>query len=131
MIALIKRVADYYGVDVKDVIGNARHKQVIYARHIAMYVLSKKARMSQEDIAKQFMGDGKMSFKNRSSVSSGIERIESLAYVDSVLRKDLEKIMEGDLENMLSPDDYRTIINNRNIVIYPHYYSAYTPIVLY
>jgi len=51
---IISTVADHYGVSVLDIKGISRKRNIVLARHVAMYFVYKKTELSQENLAPVF-----------------------------------------------------------------------------
>lgn len=66
---IIGRVADYFHVDREDVLSPVRKKEVVFARHVAMYILKEKNGLNIMKIADLFGRD-------HSSIIYGISRIK-------------------------------------------------------
>ena len=66
---IIKEVSIKYGFDEADIRGSKRTKEIAWARHVAIYMLSKKTDMSQKAIASEFGRD-------RTTIISSINTIE-------------------------------------------------------
>ena len=66
---VMKEVSAKYGFDEADIRGTKRTKEIAWARHVAIYILSKKTDMSQKAIANEFGRD-------RTTIISSINTIE-------------------------------------------------------
>ncbi|MEQ8200615.1 MAG: chromosomal replication initiator protein DnaA [Syntrophomonadaceae bacterium] len=81
-----KEVCKYYGVHLNELLSRKRNKQLVYPRHIAMYLCRKLTDASFPLIGDQFGG------RDHTTVMHGVEKIEKEASVNQSLSSTLEKI---------------------------------------
>jgi chromosomal replication initiator protein len=87
-----KKVCEYYGVKLSDLISARRHKTVATARQIAMYLCKNLTTKSLPNIGKSFGG------KDHSTVIYAVKKVKELISNDQAFRTDLE-ILAKSLEN--------------------------------
>ncbi|MDR1034672.1 MAG: chromosomal replication initiator protein DnaA [Holosporales bacterium] len=87
-----RKVCEYYGVKLSDLISSRRHKAVTTARQIAMYLCKSLTTRSLPDIGKGFGG------KDHSTVIHAVKKIKDLIANDKAFSADLE-ILEKSLQN--------------------------------
>lgn len=81
-----KIVADYYGIDVSDLLSKKRHKQLVYPRQIAMYLCRKLTDASYPQIGEQFGG------RDHTTVIHANEKVERDLQSDNDLVNVINKI---------------------------------------
>lgn len=84
-----RQVARYFKVTVDELRQDRRHKQLAYARQVAMYLCRKLTRASFPELGNRFN-------KDHTTVLAACRKIDKLRATDSVLRKQLEEL-EGQL----------------------------------
>lgn len=80
-----KVVAQYYGTELSEMISKKRNKQLVYPRHIAMYLSRKMTDASFPQIGDQFGG------RDHTTVMHAIEKLEKEISMD----QDLDKIIKA------------------------------------
>jgi len=81
-----KEVCKYYGIQLNELLSKKRNKQLVYPRHIAMYLCRKLTDASFPLIGDQFGG------RDHTTVMHGVEKIEKEAMVNHSLSSTLERI---------------------------------------
>jgi len=79
--AVMKTVADYYGLEIKDIIGSRRHQGVVKARQAAMYLCRQLLGTSYPALGRLFGG------KDHSTVLYAVKKIEELQRNDSETKR--------------------------------------------
>ncbi|MDR0640521.1 MAG: chromosomal replication initiator protein DnaA [Holosporales bacterium] len=87
-----KKVCEYYGVKLSDLISSRRHKAVTTARQIAMYLCKNLTTKSLPDIGKSFGG------KDHSTVIHSVKKVKERVETDRTFCADLE-ILTKSLES--------------------------------
>lgn len=75
-----KCVADHFDIELSELLGNKRHKQVLIPRQVAMYLCRKLAKLSYPEIGDKFGG------KDHSTVINACQKIEKVMAQDEDLR---------------------------------------------
>jgi chromosomal replication initiator protein len=83
---IIKKVADYYGIEVNAINTRSRKREVVLVRQVAMYLAKKHLDMSTSKIGK-YIGD-----RDHATVLHACKTIENLADTDKQFRLELEDI---------------------------------------
>ena len=83
---VIKTVANHYHLKQSAVKGKSRSKELVKARHIAMFLLRSELQVSLEEIGEWFSG------RDHSSVIHAIRKIEEDALRDGQLQQDLSAL---------------------------------------
>jgi len=81
-----KEVCKYYGLNIGELLSKKRNKQLVYPRHIAMFLCRKLTDASFPLIGDQFGG------RDHTTVMHGVEKIEKEIEQDKILQLELEKI---------------------------------------
>lgn len=81
-----KEVCKFYGLSLNDLLSKKRNKQLVYPRHIAMFICRKMTDASFPLIGDQFGG------RDHTTVMHGVEKIEKEASTDQTVASILEKI---------------------------------------
>lgn len=84
--SITKSVANYFSLPIGDIKGKTRKKEITLARHIAMYMIHKFAKITLEDIGKFFDG------RDHSTVIHGIKKINDMIKQDSRLSQQIYEI---------------------------------------
>ena len=84
--AIIEGVSDFYKIDVEDIKGPSRVKELVMPRHVAMYLCKTLTDMNFVTIAKVFGN------RDRTSVMHGVDRIMKNIQTDSNLKAEIEFI---------------------------------------
>jgi chromosomal replication initiator protein len=83
---IIAAVADYYGLDVEDILGQSRTRKVARPRQLVMYLAREETDSSLPQIGRQ-LGD-----RDHTTVLYGCEKIEELLEVEPSLRREMLEI---------------------------------------
>lgn len=83
---IISAVVGYYGLRVKDIKGERRHRTVVMPRQVLMYLLKNKAQMTYQQIGNTLGG------RDHSTVIHGVDKIKLALGEDENLRNDLAEI---------------------------------------
>jgi chromosomal replication initiator protein len=83
---IIKKVSDYYGIEVSAINTRSRKREVVLVRQVAMYLAKKHLDMSTSKIGK-YIGD-----RDHATVLHACKTIENLADTDKEFRVELEEI---------------------------------------
>lgn len=81
-----KEVCKYYGINLNELLSKKRNKQLVYPRHIAMFLCRKMTDASYPLIGDQFGG------RDHTTVMHGVEKIEKEAILNQSLAATLDKI---------------------------------------
>ncbi|MBP9753199.1 MAG: chromosomal replication initiator protein DnaA [Proteobacteria bacterium] len=81
-----RRVSEFYGIKVSEMLSSKRTQNLTKPRHVAMYLSKLLTSKSLPDIGKKFGG------KDHTSVLHSVRKIETLIKDDSVLYKDIENL---------------------------------------
>ncbi|KUK79877.1 MAG: chromosomal replication initiation protein [Microgenomates bacterium 39_7] len=90
---VIKKVSSYYQINQTALKGKRRNKEIVEARHMAMFILKNDLEMSYVDIGKWF------SNRDHTSVMHAKDKIEQLIKEDVSVQEDYHKI-KGELVNI-------------------------------
>lgn len=82
---IIEKTAFYYQITENDILGNIKTKKIAVPRQVAMYLCRKILGMNYTEIAGAF-------HKDRSTVSSNIDKIEEILNTDSKIVSDIDYI---------------------------------------
>ncbi len=86
---VIMEVASEYEVSAEDIKSRRRNSSnIVFARHIAMYILKEITPMSLQEIGKQFSG------KDHSTIHYAVKKIEEKVEIDHVLRAKIDNIIK-------------------------------------
>ncbi len=83
---VIKKVCDHFEVKQSEIKGRRRHKEIVYPRHMAMYILKNSLDLSYVEIGKWF------SNRDHTSVMHAKNKIENLLEEDDVVLQDFNNI---------------------------------------
>jgi chromosomal replication initiator protein len=83
---LLDAVAAYYNLPAAKLCGKARDKELVRARHVAMYLLREDAHLPLTEVGR-VLGN-----RDHSTVVHGLSRIQQSFYADVELRRDIETI---------------------------------------
>lgn len=83
---IIKKVSDYYGIEVSAINTSSRKREVVLVRQVSMFLARKHLDMSIAKIGK-YIGD-----RDHSTVLHACKTIENLAETDKQFRSELEEI---------------------------------------
>jgi chromosomal replication initiator protein len=84
-----RRVCEYYGVKLSDLVSARRHKSVANARQIAMYLCKSLTTKSLPDIGKSFGG------KDHSTVIHSVKKVKANLQNDDAFSNDLDVLMNS------------------------------------
>ena len=84
--AIIEGVSDFYKIDVEDIKGPSRVKELVMPRHVAMYLCKTLTDMNFGTIAKVFGN------RDRTTVTHGVDRIMKIIQTDANLKAEIEFI---------------------------------------
>jgi chromosomal replication initiator protein len=81
---IIKVISTQLNVNHNDVIGDRRYKTIVYGRHLSMYYIRKKTKLSEAEIGKYFNRD-------HSTINHACKVINNYIYTkDNVVLKDIQ-----------------------------------------
>lgn len=83
-----KEVCKYYNISLTELLSKKRNKQLVYPRHIAMFLCRKMTDASFPLIGDQFGG------RDHTTVMHGVDKIEKEAAINQTLWNTLEKIVK-------------------------------------
>lgn len=83
---IINIVSEYYNLTPSQLTGKSRLAQLVYARHIAMYLIRNTLDVSQKKIGDMFGG------KDHTTVKSAIEKVDKELKTDEVLKEAIEEL---------------------------------------
>jgi len=86
---IIKVVADYYGLSVKDIKGPKRSKNVMLPRQIAMYIVSELTEYSTTEIGGEFGG------RDHTTVMHSVKKMSDSIKVDSGLDSTIQILIKN------------------------------------
>ncbi|MSQ31664.1 MAG: chromosomal replication initiator protein DnaA [Dehalococcoidia bacterium] len=86
--AIIDAVARYFTLDKLDLSGSSRVKELVSARHIAMYLIRQETNKSLSEIG-QLLGN-----RNANTISHGLQKIEELMKSDQGFRRTVLEIRD-------------------------------------
>ncbi|KAB8142694.1 chromosomal replication initiator protein DnaA [Chloroflexia bacterium SDU3-3] len=86
--AILKEVADFYGVDVRALQGRGRSRNIVVPRQVVMYLLREETESSLMDIGR-FLGG-----RDHTTVIYGCEKISTEITTDSRLRQEIMTIRD-------------------------------------
>lgn len=86
---IIKTVADYYGLSVKDITGPKRSKPVMLPRQLAMYIVSELTEYSTTEIGGEFGG------RDHSTVMHSVKKISDAIKIDSSLDNTIQILIKN------------------------------------
>lgn len=84
-----EEVAKYCHLSIKDLTSSSRKQQLAYARHLAMYLLRTEYGIGLEEIGDSF------GQRDHSSVSHGVDKIESMLQDNNMAKMDVENIKKN------------------------------------
>jgi len=86
---VIQTVANHFNVEVMDLLGKKRIKELVYPRQLAMYLLRERLHHSYPQIGEAFGG------KDHTTVMHSVEKISKAKKADSSVEKDLGAITQA------------------------------------
>lgn len=86
--AVLRAVADFYGVTTEDLTGKRRVQRIVVPRHVAMYIMREDGRLSLPQI-------GQVLNRDHTTVLHGVEKMTEQIDRDEALRRDVLSIREG------------------------------------
>lgn len=84
---LLKAVAHHFDIEVSDLIGKKRIKELVYPRHLAMYLLKERLNHSYPQIGDELGG------KDHTTVMHGVRKIEEQLKTNQEIEADLQAII--------------------------------------
>ena len=81
-----KAACEYYGLTMKELLSDRRHRGVSLPRMVAMYVTRERLKLSYPDIGRRFGG------KDHTTVISGYRKIQGLLETDEQVQRAVERI---------------------------------------
>lgn len=85
---IIKTVADHFSIEITDLLGSKRVKELVYPRQIAMYLMRERLRHSYPQIGETFGG------KDHTTVMHSVEKISRLKKSDSKVEQDVVAVTQ-------------------------------------
>jgi len=82
-----REVADFFGLDMNELLSKKRNKQLVYPRQIAMYLCRRLTDASYPQIGEQFAG------KDHTTVIHACEKVDRDLALDNELSKNIENIL--------------------------------------
>jgi len=82
---IIEKVCTYYGVSVKDVVGRTRFKEIVMARHMAIYIIRNKVKY-------KLKATGMLFNRDHTTVIHAIQNINNLLCYDEPTINDLKNL---------------------------------------
>ena len=86
---IVEKVAKYYNLTVVEMTGKSRVSNIMTARQVTMYLLSKELGLSTTKIAME------VGVKDHTTVMSGLKRIEKRRSTESQLHDQIEQIRKA------------------------------------
>ena len=80
---LLSTISDFFNLNLKDLVGPRRHKELVLPRHVAMYLLSEEFDMTVESIGKLLGG------RDHTTVMHGRDKIKKMITTD----REVQRIM--------------------------------------
>jgi chromosomal replication initiator protein len=80
---IIKTVADHFEIEITDLLGTKRIKELVYPRQLAMYLMRERLHHSYPQIGETFGG------KDHTTVMHAVDKISRLKKTDQRIEKDL------------------------------------------
>ncbi len=84
---IVNSAAEKYGIAADDILGKKRSKEIVWARHMSVYVMRKLADMSFNDIGKFFNRD-------HSTIMASVEKIEKEAETNPATAKEIQELID-------------------------------------
>ena len=84
---IVNSAAEKYGIAADEILGKKRLKEIVWARHMSVYVMRKLADMSFNDIGKFFNRD-------HSTIMSSVEKIEKEAETNPTVAKEIQELID-------------------------------------
>ncbi len=85
---IIKTTADYFQIEITDLLGSKRVKELVYPRQLAMYLMRERLHHSYPQIGEAFGG------KDHTTVMHAVDKIGKLKKSDNATEKDLTAITQ-------------------------------------
>ena len=100
---IIQRVvADYFNVSYTDIKGKKRHKNIAFARHIAVYLIHELTELSSTEIGHEFSGRDHTTIMHSCEViTKQLQIDESLNDTLSIIKKDIREYKKNSQTNLL------------------------------
>lgn len=86
---IIKKTAQFYDIDEKDLFSNTRKKEIVVPRQIVMYLLKEELKLSFSSIGRKF------NHKDHSTVIHSYNKIKNEIKKNSRLKEEIELIKQG------------------------------------
>lgn len=87
--AILRAVANYFGLTEKDLFEKNRKRKTVYPRHIAMYLIRTYCNLSWVEISNQF------SYQHHTTLVYSHKKIQDLIEVDVRFRNEIKDISEN------------------------------------
>ena len=84
---IVNSAAEKYGIPADDILGKKRSKEIVWARHMSVYVMRKLADMSFNDIGKFFNRD-------HSTIMASVEKIEKESDINPAVAKEIQELID-------------------------------------
>lgn len=85
---ILKVVSEKYGIEVDAILGKKRTKDIMHARHMAVYLTRKLTDLSLTDIGRIFNRD-------HSTIMSSVESVKCESDEDSKVKKEIESLIDA------------------------------------
>lgn len=85
---VLSLIGEYFGLNVADLIGKKRNKELVYPRHITMYMLREEMSLSFPEIGREMGG------KDHTTVMHGYNKISNEMANSATIQSDLSRLRE-------------------------------------
>lgn len=85
---IIKKVAEHFNIEVNDILGNKRVKELVYPRQVVMYLMRSVLKHSYPQIGESLGG------KDHTTIMHGVNKIEKARKTDPMIESDIREIEE-------------------------------------
>ena len=85
---VLEKCADFYDIDLSDILGKKRDKEIVVPRQVAMYLMREELKLSYPKIAQEVGG------KDHTTVMHAVGKIEKQIDLDEPLRQDISLLKE-------------------------------------
>lgn len=86
---IVEKVAKYYRIELEDIVGPKRDKDIVVPRQVAMYLLRTELKLSFPRIATE------LGRKDHTTAIHSVDKINKESNVDLILKQQLQEIKEG------------------------------------
>lgn len=87
--AIIRAVADYWGLSVRELMAHSRVRRLVWPRQVAMFLIHRRTTMSSPEISKLFLG------RDHGTVLHAIHAVEDMMQCYPQVREEISRLEQS------------------------------------